>query len=366
MNKKTAPLLPTDSPSPRSLDDVPTGIRLKTGVSTADERLTFDNAADAPSTADNAVDAPSPVETTVDAPSPQVPDSSSDPKDAAPSHSEGAARVSDGPATTPITTVQPTGNADTADPPLTRDDPLTWFAHMIGKPKDEDFAEMLRWTQRTLVEESITEYQIRWINRAIPILNKLDDARDLANPAATKRTFLLLVAADYLHKPRHRIYDLPGTISMGSYYRMMKKPAIRAVYDELYQVMTEEILEHELHEIRKSVRITRISASRAAEVRAELLAHPNPWVALQSARDIMQSADRQTANKGHDNRQLNINATLTAEQLTQLLNRAGEELSDWDTQYMSTTDDGRPLIIAGNVVPPSTPLIITDDEERTP
>ena len=366
----------SDSPSRHSLHDDPPGIRLRDVVSTADQRSDFDANVDAPSHDETTVDAPSHDETTVDAPSHNettvdtlspvpMPASSSESKDASPSQSEDGTRVSDGPATTPITTVEPTGNDGTAEPPLDRADPLTWFAHQIGKPKDEDFAEMLRWTQKTLVDEAITEYQIRWINRAIPILHKLDSFSDLVNPSATKRTFLLLVAADYLHKPRYKVFQLPGTGSMANYYRWLKKPHIRAVYDELYQVMTEEILEHELSEIRKSVRVTRISAARAAEVRAELLDHPNPWVALQSARDIMQSADRQTAAKGYDNRNLTINASLTAEQLTQLLDRAGQELSDWDTKYMSTTADGRPLIIAGEVVDPPTPhTIIIDDEER--
>ena len=231
---------------------------------------------------------------------------------------------------------------------LIRDDPLTWFAHQIGKPKEEDLTEMLRWTQKTLVEESVTEYQIRWITRAIPILAKLDKDKSLHRPAQTKRTFLLLVAADYLHKPRYKVFQLPGTGSQAAYHRWLKKPHIRAIYDELYGVMEEEVLEHELSEIRKSVRVTRISAARAAEVRAELLEHPNPWVALQSARDIMQSADRQTAAKGMENRSVNIHATLTAEQVEQLLERAGDELADFDTQYMDTTPDGRPLIISGD------------------
>ena len=234
------------------------------------------------------------------------------------------------------------------------EDVLTWFARSIAKPSKEEFGEMLRWTRKTIVDEGVLEYQLRWLEKARPILNKLDRLPRITFPLRVKRTMLLLVAADYLHKPRNQVFELPGVAGRTAYERWMRRPDMAAVYHEVYALMETEVLEHELAEIRKATRITRISAGRAAEVRADLLENPNPWVVLQSARDIMQSADRQTAAKGTSNTSINISGQLSTEQIDQLLERAGEELHSWSQSQVQA--------------PASRPVVILDqpqDEEET-
>ncbi len=76
----------------------------------------------------------------------------------------------------------------------------------------------------------------------------------------------------------------------------------------------------------------------------ELLEHANPWVQLQAARDIMQSADRATAAK-NGSTNVNIEATLTSDQVDQLLFKASEELKGWEDIAAPGTEQGRPLVI---------------------
>jgi hypothetical protein len=222
------------------------------------------------------------------------------------------------------------------------EDVLEWFARSIAKPSNAELGEMLRWTQKTIVQEGVTEHHLQWLTKVRPILNKLD-TMSVVNPLKVKRTMLLLITADYFNKPRQKVFELPGTAGRTAYERWMRKPELAAIYNEIYALMESEVIEHELAEIRKATRITRTSAGRAAEVRASLLEHPNPWVALQSARDIMQSADRQTAAKGSTH--TNLNVQLTAHQVDQLLDRAGSKLQSWDELAEADYDHDRPVVI---------------------
>jgi hypothetical protein len=251
------------------------------------------------------------------------------------------------------------------------EDVLEWFARTLAKPSNAELGEMLRWTQKTVVQEGIIEHQLRWLTRARPILAKIDKLTTIVNPLKVKRTMLLLVTADYMHKPRQKVFDLPGIAGRTAYERWMRRPELASIYHELYALMEAEVLEHELSEIRKATRITRTSAGRAAEVRSALLEHPNPWVALQSARDIMQSADRQTAAKGGKTN-VSLSAQLTTEQVEQLLNRASKELNSWADLASAQQDDShRPVIIVDQQpdlqddVPDQTAVPTTDESTDT-
>lgn len=242
-------------------------------------------------------------------------------------------------------------NTDLAQPPPDArqkdEDALEWFARSLGKPNDSDFAEMLRWTERTMQAESIEEYRIRWITKARPILDKLDSMVSQGNVLQVKRTILLVVTADYMDKPRQKVFELDGTASRTAWTRWMKRPDLKGVYHEVYRIMEDEVFEHELSSIRHATRVTRISAGRAAEIRATLLENPNPWVALQAARDIMQSADKQTAAKGVENTSINISAQLTPTQIDQLFTRASDQLDSWTSSFAQQSKDkhDRPIII---------------------
>ena len=226
---------------------------------------------------------------------------------------------------------------------------MEWFARSLGKPKSQDFTEMTKWVQKTALEEGIVEHHIRWLSKTKPILDKIDDwkvkNRDLLQ---MKRTILLVVTADYLSKPRKQVFDLDITSSRVAWERWMMKPDIRTIYEEIYSLMESEVMSHEINEVRKATRITRISAGRAAEVRTQLLEHPNPWVQLQAARDIMQAADKATAAKGVTN--LTIKAELSEGQISQLMERATKELSGWDELGAAPgTENGRPVVILDQV-----------------
>lgn len=280
--------------------------------------------------------------TAVDAGTPAVPDID-----------EASSLPSVDPATTPHTPI-----TDSIDTPKAAMDVMDWLANTLAKPVASDLAEMMRWTEQVMIEEAITEYQMRWMSRARPVLDKIDSAPNVVNALQTKRTILLVVAADYLHKPRQRVFELEGTAGRAAWDRWMKRPHIRAVYDEVYSIMADEVLEHEMHEIRKANRITRISASRASEVRAELLDHPNAWVRLQSARDIMQSADRSTAAFANQPASDQAASGLTPAQLDQLMQHAAKQLSQWDDAAAEAYE--RPVIL---VDPP--PSIASGDDEST-
>ena len=242
------------------------------------------------------------------------------------------------------------------------EDVLAWFARSLAKPNKEEFGEMLRWTRKTIVEEGVLEYQLRWLEKARPILDKLDTLPRVTFPLRVKRTMLLLVAADYLYKPRQGVFELPGVAGRTAYERWMRRPDMAAIYHEIYALMETEVLEHELSEIRKATRITRISAGRAAEVRADLLENPNPWVALQSARDIMQSADRQTASKGTSSASLNLSGQLSTEQIDQLLERAGDELRSWSRSQVQAPAS-RPVVILDQPQVYESNTAVSDEEE---
>ena len=224
---------------------------------------------------------------------------------------------------------------------------MEWFARSLGKPKHEDFSEMTRWVQKTAIEEGITEHHIRWLAKTKPILDRIDTWKTKnLQMLVMKRTILLVVTADYLSKPRAQVFNLAITSSRVAWEQWMMKPKIRSIYDEIYSLMETEVLEHELSEIRKATRITRTSAGRAAEVRTTLLEHPNPWVQLQAARDIMQAADKSTAAKGSVNTNINIKAELSEGQIAQLMEKATSQLSSWDELGAAPgTENGRPVVI---------------------
>lgn len=224
---------------------------------------------------------------------------------------------------------------------------LEWFARSLGKPKHEEFSEMTKWVQKTALEDNVIEHHIRWLAKTEPILSRIDGWKTKnADMMRMKRTILLVVSADYLSKPRKQVFDMDITSSRVAWDRWMTQPKLRSIYDEIYSLMESEIINHEINEIRKATRITRISAGRAAEVRTQLLEHPNPWVQLQAARDIMQAADRSTAAKGVVNTNLTIKAELSEGQITQLMEKATTELHNWDQLGAAPgTENGRPVVI---------------------
>jgi len=233
---------------------------------------------------------------------------------------------------------------------------IDWLARSLGKPKHEEFAEMTRWVSKTALEDNITEHNLRWIENARPILDKIDQWKiKNSDLLQMKRTILLVVAADYMNKPRHKVFKLDITATETSWKRWMTIPRIRSVYEEIYSMMESEIMAHELAEVRKATRITRISAGRAAEVRTQLLEHPNPWVQLQAARDIMQGADRSTAAKGPVS--VTLKGELSEGQMAQLMDRATKELNGWDELGAAPgTENGRPVVILDQTK-------VSDDQE---
>lgn len=222
---------------------------------------------------------------------------------------------------------------------------MEWFTRSLSKPNPSELADMMRWTEKTLIGDNIVEYQMRWISRSISVLNKLDGLTQ-HDPFQMKKTMLLIVMADYLGQTRKGVFDREDTSGRISFGKWMKKPELRTVFEEMHTMMEEEVLNHELAEIKKATTITRVSAGRAAEVRMQLLEHANPWVQLQAARDIMQAADRATAAKGGATN-WNISATLSEGQMDQLLTRANSELKGWEDIAAAApgTEAGRPLVI---------------------
>jgi len=244
--------------------------------------------------------------------------------------------------------VQQSPNADFAGVELpekkqAEESTIDWFARSLSKPNPSELADMMRWTEKTMIGDNIVEYQMRWISKSLSVLNKLDGLTQ-SDPHSMKKTMLLIVMADYLGTTRKAVFERSDTSGRLAFGKWMKKPELRSVFEEMHGMMEEEVLNHELAEVSKATTITRISAGRAAEVRMQLLEHPNPWVQLQAARDIMQAADRATASKGGKTN-LNISATLSETQVDQLLRKAGEELRGWEDIAPAGHADGRPVVI---------------------
>jgi len=237
---------------------------------------------------------------------------------------------------------------------------MTWLSTTLAKPNNQDFTDMMRWTKKTLVDAQVEEHGYRWMEKARPLIAKLDKVAGKRDVLRMKRTMILLVAADYMAHPRERVYELDYTATRQGMLRWMKDPAVFAIFNEIRTIMEDEVLEHEFEAIRHATRVTRMSAGRAAEVRSTLLEDPNPWVALQAARDIMQSADRQTASKGSLSTSLSISAELSDSQVQQLLERATTELEGWRDIRPDNAGlpDGRPLVIVEQQ-----PVIELDDDE---
>jgi hypothetical protein len=218
---------------------------------------------------------------------------------------------------------------------------LEWFARSLAKPKEEDMSEMIRWTQQRIIKEQMVEYHARWIEKTIPMLKRLDNVPHVHDRILMKRTILLIVTADYLAETRQSVFDMDVTANRQAWTRWMKRPEIRAVYDDIFSAMESEVLNHELSAIRAATRTTRVSAARAAEVRASLLEHDNPWVQLTAARDVLQSASSDTASK----QSIRVQAALSEGQVEELLARANAELTKWSQLPPLTDSNDRQSIV---------------------
>lgn len=236
-----------------------------------------------------------------------------------------------------------TNSSPTDSSKLRKDtDPYEFFKDSISRPNNSDIADMLRWQQKQLNEAEIQEHYMEWTEKIRPLINKVDQVAGSRDPLTIKRTFILLVAADYFHRPKEQVFQLEYTITRAGWHRWMKDPQLAALYDQMYRIMEEEVIDHEIKSIRHATRVTRMSAGRAAEVRRDMLENKNPWVALQAARDIMQSASADTADKG--NTSVSIKASLSEEQVQRLLDRATTELRGWQ-DISPTHHDERPIVI---------------------
>ena len=248
---------------------------------------------------------------------------------------------------------------------------LVWLGGMLAKPNDTDMASMVKWTKKTLAEAQIEEHGYVWMEKVRPLLHKLNTVAGRRDALRMKRTIMLLVAADYMNQPRTTVYNMDYTATRQGFIRWMKEPKVFAIYSEIKAVMEDEVLEHEFEAIRHATRVTRMSAGRAAEVRRDLLEHDNPWVALQAARDISQTADRATASKGSQSTSISISASLSDTQVQQLLERATAELRGWNDIVPDNAGlpDGRPLVIveqAPEPEPHTPPVQDSESQDASP
>lgn len=188
----------------------------------------------------------------------------------------------------------------------------------------------------SVAEEILSGEYPQWLIKSQGLLTKLDGAQ---HELKKKRSILAILAAEFTGTKKGDVYKRPEIVSQSNLsVKWMRDPIFKEVITGIRKIMLEEVEEIELKSMRQALALSRIATVRATQVRVELLDNPSPWVKLQAARDIMNTALSQTGNPSGREVDEKFTQKVSTEEYSSLITAARGDLAAFMAELHDTAE----------------------------